>query len=682
MATQQFKISKVNVDLSKYTLTSSIANDYTRNDEIEENWYRKEYVATNYYLKNDIDTIQLDIKNAINNKGGTLTNEPFSSYATAINNLTISSGGGSSGGSGESSVSLDEFLSNEQMSFTYNGQSITRQVQLYNGTSNSFAAPVINMPNLTSLPSYLNLDNAGVRYFPYNGTLNMPKLTALPNNFSYKLFNLDSVSEESLNTAFTKLNSLVANITSLGDHSLYCALSGKSESIEVLTRDFVLSFPKVNTIDRYCLAYCGIDNIFSNSSGTYSGMRTKGFKISLPALTVTGTLTDYFFSELMCGILSAPNTALIVNNSSSNIFGSASPSARWGNGSTHTIDIDRLYNSSSGRYQDSYYVFGGWDNLQTLVIRGDYAPHTGFVVSSSDSSQRIFNQYCYCMLGTVNSTYNPNGIKGRIYVNDNQVDAYKSAPGWSEFADQIYPLSQYDEATRYDSSDVEETYTYTDDSYIVLKPAQTGYVNTNYIPSDMENTKIELKFEYVDYVYGMNGLFGSKYYSTNSAERTYNGVYYETTDSTNGLATIRTGKAGCVSQDVSSYITANTPNILTIIGGYAPYLNDNALIPDQTYTNYPIKYPLGIGAILGTKNEEDEASGTIRAISTNNGSLKFYYMKIYTRANTSSDWTLIKDYRPRVGRGIVETISDTTLYNLYNETPLDNEYYNGGFGNV
>lgn len=726
MATQQFKISKVNVDLSKYTLTSSIANDYTRNDEIEENWYRKEYVAsnytansivadnyyskdyvntnyksnadvdnnyftktyvaTNYYLKNDIDSIQLDIKNAINNKGGTLTNEPFSSYAAAINNLTISSGGGTSGGSSESSDSIDVFLSNTQMSFTYNGGSIARYCQLYNGTSDDTSSPVINMPNITELPILGSTSSKTLlRYFPYTGTLNIPSITELPNYFSYCLFNQPNVSEESLNTSFTKLNSLVANITSLGEYSLWKSLGGKSYNLvdniatDVLTRDIVLSFPKVNTIKGHCLSYCGISNDVPNNSGPYSGMKTNGFKISLPALT--NASTSMCFSGLICGILSAPNAKVNIENSNSNVFGYATFDSYTSNENTttHTIDINRLYCSSSGRYQDSYYVFAGWNNLQTLVIRGNYAPYTGFVNSSSDSSQRIFSPYCYCMLGKVDSIYNPNGVKGRIYVNSSRVNEYKSAPGWSEFADQIYPLPQYDEATRYsDSNDI--TYTYTDDSYIVLKPANGGYVSTLYKPTDMENTKIELKFEYVDYVYGNGGLFGSKYYASDS-EGVYNGVYYEAKDPDVGKARITTGQAMCVEQQVSNYITANTPNILTIIGGESPVLNGNSLVPDITYTNYPIKYSLGIGAILGSKTSSDGVTGTT-VISANNGSLKFYYMKIYTRANTTSDWTLIKDYRPRVGRGIVETISDTTLYNFNGETPLDNSNYNGGFGNV
>ena len=47
-------------------------------------------------------------------------------------------------------------------------------------------------------------------------------------------------------------------------------------------------------------------------------------------------------------------------------------------------------------------------------------------------------QYCYHILGTVNSTYNPNGDRdGYIYVPANLVDAYKSATNWSTYASQI-----------------------------------------------------------------------------------------------------------------------------------------------------------------------------------------------------------------------------------------------------
>ena len=49
---------------------------------------------------------------------------------------------------------------------------------------------------------------------------------------------------------------------------------------------------------------------------------------------------------------------------------------------------------------------------------------------------------CYHFTGTVDATYNPQGLKdGRIYVPDDKVDALKTASGWSTYADIIVPLS-------------------------------------------------------------------------------------------------------------------------------------------------------------------------------------------------------------------------------------------------
>ena len=53
---------------------------------------------------------------------------------------------------------------------------------------------------------------------------------------------------------------------------------------------------------------------------------------------------------------------------------------------------------------------------------------------------------CYHFKGTVDSTYNPEGLKdGRIYVPDNMVDSLKTATNWSVYADIIVPLSTLEE---------------------------------------------------------------------------------------------------------------------------------------------------------------------------------------------------------------------------------------------
>lgn len=95
-----------------------------------------------------------------------------------------------------------------------------------------------------------------------------------------------------------------------------------------------------------------------------------------------------------------------------------------------TIDITHM-NTTSVYYSSRFaaYCF----SLTKLIIRNmDTIP-----VLSSDS----FNS-CYHFIGTVNSTYNPNGLKdGRIYVPDDKVEELKTATNWSVYADIIVPLS-------------------------------------------------------------------------------------------------------------------------------------------------------------------------------------------------------------------------------------------------
>ena len=53
---------------------------------------------------------------------------------------------------------------------------------------------------------------------------------------------------------------------------------------------------------------------------------------------------------------------------------------------------------------------------------------------------------CYHILGTTDSTYNPNGLAdGFIYVPDAYVEQLKVATNWSVWADQIKPLSELEE---------------------------------------------------------------------------------------------------------------------------------------------------------------------------------------------------------------------------------------------
>lgn len=93
------------------------------------------------------------------------------------------------------------------------------------------------------------------------------------------------------------------------------------------------------------------------------------------------------------------------------------------------IDISKLADSNNDRFAYNCY------SLKTLIIR------TMNTIPSLQSS--AFNK-CYHFYGTVDATYNPDGLKdGRIYVPDDKVESLKTATNWSVFADIIVPLSTY-----------------------------------------------------------------------------------------------------------------------------------------------------------------------------------------------------------------------------------------------
>ena len=89
------------------------------------------------------------------------------------------------------------------------------------------------------------------------------------------------------------------------------------------------------------------------------------------------------------------------------------------------------------QYQSLGSVFPNCYSLTKIVLRADK------VCPLSNVSQ--FNN-CYHISGTVNATYNPDGLKdGFFYVPDTLVEDYKAATNWSTYADQIKPLSELPE---------------------------------------------------------------------------------------------------------------------------------------------------------------------------------------------------------------------------------------------
>ena len=73
------------------------------------------------------------------------------------------------------------------------------------------------------------------------------------------------------------------------------------------------------------------------------------------------------------------------------------------------------------------------------------------VITQTDSVCTLFSASvfggCYRFWGTLDPECNPGSLKdGYIYVPDALVDSYKTADNWKELADQIKPLSEFDES--------------------------------------------------------------------------------------------------------------------------------------------------------------------------------------------------------------------------------------------
>lgn len=83
----------------------------------------------------------------------------------------------------------------------------------------------------------------------------------------------------------------------------------------------------------------------------------------------------------------------------------------------------------------TYEVFANCYRLKALIIHQENSVCTLY-------NKNAFTN-CYHILGLTHSKHNPTGAKdGYIYVPDSKVDSYKSATNWSNYADQIKPLSE------------------------------------------------------------------------------------------------------------------------------------------------------------------------------------------------------------------------------------------------
>ena len=107
------------------------------------------------------------------------------------------------------------------------------------------------------------------------------------------------------------------------------------------------------------------------------------------------------------------------------------------NDSEHFYQCDKLQTVDFGGITSSIPegCFSSCYSLTAVIIR------TTYKVIGLTSTNAFQN--CYHFHGTVDATYNPDGLKdGYIYVPDTLVDSYKTATNWVTLADQIKPLSE------------------------------------------------------------------------------------------------------------------------------------------------------------------------------------------------------------------------------------------------
>lgn len=97
--------------------------------------------------------------------------------------------------------------------------------------------------------------------------------------------------------------------------------------------------------------------------------------------------------------------------------------------------LERIYSPSA--IMISANAFQGCKSLKAVILSGTSV--------CTLSNTNAFNE-CYHFLGTVNSFYNPEGLKdGYIYVPDDLVEDYKVATNWATYASQIKPISELEE---------------------------------------------------------------------------------------------------------------------------------------------------------------------------------------------------------------------------------------------
>lgn len=205
------------------------------------------------------------------------------------------------------------------------------------------------------------------------------------------------------------------NVETIGEHAFSCDRRAKV----LLKRAY---FPKVKTIDQYAFYQnCGLTEVYfpeAVSIGNYAFSTNQGqipiTNADFPKVTSIGANA---FSA--CRSLITVRMPLLTSIGKNAFSGCAA------------LTVVDFYLQLGFGVQ----IFGDCNSLKSLVLRSE-------TMCTLGSASAFMN--CYHYHGTVNSTYNPDGLKdGYIYVPRALVEDYKAETNWSTFSTQFRALEDY-----------------------------------------------------------------------------------------------------------------------------------------------------------------------------------------------------------------------------------------------
>lgn len=205
-----------------------------------------------------------------------------------------------------------------------------------------------------------------------------------------------------------------------------------------------ITAPGLTRLEQHCLDGCTSLNIVDFSNVTYVGdfsfnNCTGITSISLPEATSIGS---YAFDSVPCGVISLPK----VTNLSNYITRGNGPAG---------LDITNKLTFGSTTFKNSY-------NLKHLILRSN---QMCTLSSSSCFNETPIGIYC-----------------GYIYVPADLVETYKTATNWSNFANNIVPITEYPKAPTGSISDTWEQ---------IFQAEQDGTYSTKYSVGDTKVVDID-----------------------------------------------------------------------------------------------------------------------------------------------------------------------------------------------